>query len=106
MIREIHELFGLDKTSDDDKHQRRLRCRVVIMPRYNAGPRRERLHPPETRTSRGRHEEVAALLADPVVIGNSNRFRELSQEYARLEPVVQKFTDYLRAERDLESAKI
>ena len=51
-----------------------------------------------------RHEEVAALLADPAVIGNSNRFRELSQEYARLEPVVQKFTGYLQVEQDLESA--
>jgi peptide chain release factor 1 len=35
-----------------------------------------------------RHEEIAGLLADPGVISEQNQFRELSQEYAQLEPVV------------------
>lgn len=35
-----------------------------------------------------RFEEVSALLADPDIIGDQNRFRDLSREYARNEPVV------------------
>jgi peptide chain release factor 1 len=35
-----------------------------------------------------RHEEVSALLADPAVIGDSNKFRDLSVEYSKLDPVV------------------
>src|SRR5438552_9122612 len=35
-----------------------------------------------------RYEEVSALLSDPGVIGNQNRFRELSKEYAQIGPVV------------------
>ncbi|MEL6199881.1 MAG: peptide chain release factor 1, partial [Pseudomonadota bacterium] len=31
-----------------------------------------------------RFEEIAALLADPEVIGDQNRFRDLSMEYAKL----------------------
>ncbi|MGD9386845.1 MAG: peptide chain release factor 1 [Gammaproteobacteria bacterium] len=38
-----------------------------------------------------RHEEVAALLADPDTIADQQRFRELSREYARLEPVVRDY---------------
>ena len=34
-----------------------------------------------------RFEEVGALLSDPEVIGKQSRFRDLSMEYARLEPV-------------------
>ena len=52
-----------------------------------------------------RHEEVAALLSEPAVIGTPNRFRELSQEYARLEPVVQSFRSYLAAETELRHAE-
>ncbi|MEM6808431.1 MAG: peptide chain release factor 1 [Pseudomonadota bacterium] len=52
-----------------------------------------------------RFEEIAALLADPEVIGDQNRFRDLSMEYAKLEPVVQTF-DRFRSERDeLEEAQ-
>jgi peptide chain release factor 1 len=41
-----------------------------------------------------RHEEVSALLADPEVIGNTDKFRDLSVEYARLDPVVTRYRDY------------
>jgi peptide chain release factor 1 len=34
-----------------------------------------------------RFEEVSALLAEPDLAGGSARFRDLSVEYARLEPV-------------------
>jgi len=38
-----------------------------------------------------RFEEVGHLLSDPATIANSNKFRELSKEYARLEPIVSDF---------------
>ena len=40
-----------------------------------------------------RFEEISYLLSDPNVIGDQNRFRELSQEYAQLNPVVDHFRD-------------
>lgn len=52
-----------------------------------------------------RHEEIAGLLADPGVIGNQNQFRELSQEYAQLEPVVNCFQKYNTASDDLGAAE-
>ena len=45
-------------------------------------------------TVRDRFEEIAGLLADPDVIGDQNQFRDLSKEYARVEPVVQSFQRY------------
>jgi peptide chain release factor 1 len=41
-----------------------------------------------------RHEEVSGLLSDPQVIANNDQFRELSMEFARLEPVVARYRDY------------
>jgi len=41
-----------------------------------------------------RVEEISALLADPGVIGDQNRFRGLSQEYAQLSPVADCFANY------------
>ncbi|HUM90332.1 MAG TPA: peptide chain release factor 1, partial [Candidatus Competibacter sp.] len=38
-----------------------------------------------------RHEEVSALLAEPDIINDNDRFRTLSVEYAQLEPVVDGF---------------
>ena len=52
-----------------------------------------------------RHEEVAGLLADPDIINNQNQFRELSQEYAQLEPVVNCFQEYNGARDDLTAAE-
>jgi peptide chain release factor 1 len=42
-----------------------------------------------------RHEEVSHLLADPAVIGDTAKFRELSMEYSRLDPVVSRYREYL-----------
>jgi peptide chain release factor 1 len=42
-----------------------------------------------------RHEEVSGLLADPAVIGDSNKFRDLSVEYSKLDPVVERYRAYL-----------
>src|SRR5687767_15081221 len=42
-----------------------------------------------------RLEEVSHLLADPGVIADTNKFRELSMEYSRLDPVVARYRAYL-----------
>ncbi|GAB1258903.1 peptide chain release factor 1 [Aurantivibrio plasticivorans] len=52
-----------------------------------------------------RYTEVGALLSDPEVIGNQNKFRELSKEYAELEPVVKSFTQYQKVLSDIDDAK-
>ena len=52
-----------------------------------------------------RFEEIAGLLADPEVIGDQNRFRELSMEYARVEPVVERFRHYQSLLADLSAAE-
>jgi peptide chain release factor 1 len=52
-----------------------------------------------------RFEEVSALLADPGVIAKQNQFRELSMEYARLEPVAQRFREFTRLEEERRSAQ-
>lgn len=41
-----------------------------------------------------RYGEISALLSDPETIGNQNKFRELSKEYAELEPVVKTYDQY------------
>jgi peptide chain release factor 1 len=41
-----------------------------------------------------RHEEVSALLADPGIISDNDRFRTLSMEYAQLESVASGFHAY------------
>ncbi|NND91053.1 MAG: peptide chain release factor 1 [Granulosicoccus sp.] len=51
-----------------------------------------------------RHEEIAALLGDPDIIGDQDKFRSLSREYASLEPVVSAFAAYQQTDRDLSSA--
>ena len=43
---------------------------------------------------RDRFEEISGLLAEPDVIANQNRFRDLSKEYARVEPVVRLFLEF------------
>ena len=51
-----------------------------------------------------RFEEVGGLLADPEVIGRQNQFRELSMEYARLEPVAARFNEFRRLEDERKAA--
>ena len=51
-----------------------------------------------------RFEEVQALLGDASVIGNQEKFRNLSKEYAQLEEVVKQFGSYQSAQKDVESA--
>jgi peptide chain release factor 1 len=53
-----------------------------------------------------RYEEVGALLSDPDIIGDQNKFRELSKEYAELEPVVKCYQSYQEVVNDIEEAKL
>ena len=52
-----------------------------------------------------RFEEIAGLLADPDVIADQNQFRDLSKEYARVEPVVQNFQQYRLVLDDIAAAE-
>jgi len=53
-----------------------------------------------------RYVEVGALLSDAGVISDQNKFRELSREYAELEPVVKCFAEYQAIVDDLDEAKV
>ena len=52
-----------------------------------------------------RYHEITALLADPEVQSDNNRFRELSREYAQVEQVSRSFGQYMAAEQELRSAE-
>lgn len=52
-----------------------------------------------------RYTEVGALLSDAEIISNQNKFRELSKEYAELEPVVQAYGQYRTVLDDIEEAR-
>jgi peptide chain release factor 1 len=52
-----------------------------------------------------RFDEVQALLGDPEVIGNQDKFRALSKEFSQLESVVSGFNAYQQAQQDLASAE-
>jgi peptide chain release factor 1 len=48
-----------------------------------------------------RHEEVGRLLAQPDALADNQRFRDLSREYAQLEPVAASLRAHDEAEREL-----
>ena len=41
-----------------------------------------------------RLEEIAAMLTDPDIISNQDKFRELSREYSQIEPTINLFNQY------------
>jgi peptide chain release factor 1 len=51
-----------------------------------------------------RYEELAALMSDPDVISDQNKFRDFSKEYAELEPVVKCYAQFKQAQEDIEEA--
>ncbi len=55
--------------------------------------------------TRDRFEEIAGLLADPDTIADQDRFRNLSKEYARLEPVVSLFREFGKLKGDIAAAE-
>jgi peptide chain release factor 1 len=52
-----------------------------------------------------RFEEVGRLLAAPEIAGGSQQFRDLSMEYARLQPLAERYRDFLGLERSLSAAR-
>ncbi|MEI6068545.1 MAG: peptide chain release factor 1 [Methylococcaceae bacterium] len=52
-----------------------------------------------------RYDEIAALLSEPEIQSNQNKFRTLSQEYAQIAPLVDCYKRYELALKMLESAK-
>jgi peptide chain release factor 1 len=52
-----------------------------------------------------RHEEINALLSDVEVINNSDKFRELSKEYAQLQTIVDNYHHYQQVKKQLEATK-
>src|SRR5690348_191887 len=48
-----------------------------------------------------RHEEIGLLLAQPDVLADNTRFRELSREYAQIEPVAAALREHDQAQREL-----
>ena len=53
-----------------------------------------------------RLEEINALLSDPDVIGDQNKFRSLSQEHAQLGPVVSCYHNYEKTLAAIDDAKV
>jgi len=52
-----------------------------------------------------RFEEVSVLLSQPDTIADQGKYRDLSREYARLEPVVRDFRDWQQTADDLEATR-
>jgi len=52
-----------------------------------------------------RHQEIANLLAQPEVINNQDRYRELTKEYAAQADLVNKFQKYLQNQEEMQAAK-
>ncbi|MGL6030094.1 MAG: PCRF domain-containing protein, partial [Legionella sp.] len=50
-----------------------------------------------------RFQEVGRLLSEASVISDQNQFKDLSKEYAQLEPVAQCYEDYLAAKDNITS---
>jgi peptide chain release factor 1 len=53
-----------------------------------------------------RYEELSALLSDPEIISNQDKFRAFSKEYSELEPVAQCFNKYRMVLEDIEEARL
>ena len=56
-------------------------------------------------STRDRFEEIAGLLAEPDIINDQDKFRDLSKEYARLEPIIGLFRDYESIAADVTAAE-
>ena len=52
-----------------------------------------------------RFEEIGQLLTDPEVIADQHRFRDLSKEYARLNPIVRDIETFRILEEDIKAAE-
>ncbi len=52
-----------------------------------------------------RYEELRTLLSDHEVTNDMNRYRELTKEYAQIEPIIEKYAHYQALVKHLEEAK-
>jgi peptide chain release factor 1 len=52
-----------------------------------------------------RHAEIERMLADPKLLGRSDQFRELSVEFARIDPIVRGLARLTARERELAAAR-
>ena len=52
-----------------------------------------------------RHKELSQLLSSPEMIEDQNRFRDLSKEYAKLEPIVAQFQRYQEMQQTMTDAQ-
>ncbi|MEO6799013.1 MAG: peptide chain release factor 1 [Rhodanobacter sp.] len=52
-----------------------------------------------------RHQEIGLLLSQPDVLADNTRFRELSQEYAQLEPIAVSLREHDQAEHELAESR-
>ncbi len=51
-----------------------------------------------------RHEEIALLLSEPEVYSDQNRYRDLSREYAQIEPLVLSWREWQQARTSVDEA--
>ena len=49
--------------------------------------------------------QITELISDPSVIADTKRWQQLCKEHANLEPIVEKFKEYEKAEADILSAE-
>jgi peptide chain release factor 1 len=52
-----------------------------------------------------RHEEIALLLSEPEVYSDQNRYRDLSREYAQIEPLVLSWREWQQAQASVDEAR-
>ena len=52
-----------------------------------------------------RYEQLTALLSDPAVIGDQNRYRELSKEQASIADIVSAYDEYIAADGEITECK-
>ena len=52
-----------------------------------------------------RFEELTKKISDPEVIANQNEWRDLMKEHAELEPIVEKYREYKKVQKDFGDAK-
>ena len=53
-----------------------------------------------------RHEEIHALLSDPVTISDQNAFRKLSIELSNIDPVIENFQQYKALQNEIEETQL
>ena len=52
-----------------------------------------------------RFEELTVKISDPNVIANQNEWRELMKEHAEMEPIVEKYREYKKVQKQYDDAK-